>query len=96
MHKIYVSLHLFSQLIGKLKDKCSSLPSSHQKALSADADEIMYTTPGDVGIYYDDNGQHLLSFTPRKHLKSRSWCCLLAHHFSYFFHTTPNGYFLNN
>lgn len=84
----------FSQLIGKLKEKCSSLPSSHQKALSADADEIMYTTPGDVGIYYDDNGKHLLSFTPRKHLKSRSLWWLLAHCLSSFSHTTPNGYFL--
>lgn len=74
LHKVYVSLHLFSQLIEKLKEKCSSLPSSHQEALSADADEIMYTTPGDVGIYYDDNGQHLLLFTPRKHLNSCSWC----------------------
>lgn len=46
------------QLIGKLEEKCSLLPSSHKKALSADSDEIMYTTPGDVGIYYDDNGQH--------------------------------------
>ncbi len=50
---IFVSL----QLIGKLEEKCNSLPSSHKKALSADSDEIMYTTPGDVGIYYDDNGQ---------------------------------------
>lgn len=33
------------------------LPSTHKKALSANSDEIMYSTPGDVGIYYDDNGQ---------------------------------------
>lgn len=48
------------QLIGKLEEKCNLLPSTHKKALSADPDEIMYTTPGDVGIYYDDNGQHEL------------------------------------
>lgn len=48
----------FSQLIGKLEEKCNLLPLSHKKALSADSDEIMYTTPGDVGIYYDDNGQN--------------------------------------
>uniref|UniRef100_G3NA29 Matrix AAA peptidase interacting protein 1 n=1 Tax=Gasterosteus aculeatus aculeatus TaxID=481459 RepID=G3NA29_GASAC len=43
-------------LITKLEDKCNALPSSHKKALSADPDDIMYTTPGDVGIYYDDDG----------------------------------------
>lgn len=48
----------FSQLIGKLEEKCNLLPLSHKTALSADSDEIMYTTPGDVGIFYDDNGQN--------------------------------------
>lgn len=48
----------FSQLIGKLEEKCNLLPLSHKEALSADSDEIMYTTPGDVGIYYDDKGQN--------------------------------------
>lgn len=47
----------FSQLIGKLEKKCNLLSSTHKKALSANSDEIMYSTPGDVGIYYDDNGQ---------------------------------------
>lgn len=46
------------QLIGKLEEKCNLLPLSHKKALSADPEEIMYTVPGDVGIYYDDNGQN--------------------------------------
>lgn len=45
-------------MIGKLEEKCSVLPSNYKKALSADPDEIMYTTPGDVGIFYDDNGIH--------------------------------------
>lgn len=44
------------QLIGKLEEKCNLMPSSYKTALSADPDEIMYTTPGDVGIYYDDDG----------------------------------------
>lgn len=54
--------HMFlsMQLITKLEDKCNALPSSHKKALSADPDDIMYTTPGDVGIYYDDDGQHVI------------------------------------
>lgn len=48
----------FSQLIGKLEEKCNLLPLNHKKALSVDSDEIIYTTPGDVGIYYDDNGEN--------------------------------------
>nr|XP_043874288.1 m-AAA protease-interacting protein 1, mitochondrial isoform X2 [Solea senegalensis] len=51
-------------LIGKLEEKCHLLPLSYKKALSADHDDIMYTTPGDVGIYYDDN--ELVQKKPRK------------------------------
>ncbi|XP_036966378.1 m-AAA protease-interacting protein 1, mitochondrial [Acanthopagrus latus] len=52
-------------LIAKLQEKCSLLPSSHKKALSADFDDIMYTTTGDVGIYYDDNGRKFVSILMR-------------------------------
>ncbi|KAK2839450.1 hypothetical protein Q5P01_013190 [Channa striata] len=52
-------------LIEKLEEKCNLLPPSHKKALSADPDEIMYTTPGDVGIYYDDNGRRFVSILMR-------------------------------
>ncbi|KAM3608377.1 uncharacterized protein V6R79_024045 [Siganus canaliculatus] len=52
-------------LIAKLEEKCNLLPLSHKKALSADSDEIMYTTPGDVGIYYDDNGRKFVSILMR-------------------------------
>ncbi|XP_071774394.1 m-AAA protease-interacting protein 1, mitochondrial [Centroberyx gerrardi] len=52
-------------LIGKLEEKCNLLPLSHKRALSADPDEIMYTTPGDVGIYYDDNGRKFVSILMR-------------------------------
>ncbi|KAM8856619.1 m-AAA protease-interacting protein 1, mitochondrial [Spinachia spinachia] len=52
-------------LIMKLKEKCNALPSSHKKALSADADDIMYTTPEDVGIYYDDDGRKFVSILMR-------------------------------
>lgn len=48
----------FSQLIGKLEEKCKLLPLAYKKALSVDSDEIIYTTPGNVGIYYDDNGEN--------------------------------------
>lgn len=39
-----------------LKEKISLLPDSHRDALAADIDAIMYTTEGDVRIYYDDDG----------------------------------------
>ncbi|KAM9364860.1 m-AAA protease-interacting protein 1, mitochondrial [Pholidichthys leucotaenia] len=52
-------------LIGKLEEKCKLLPSNYQKALSADPEEIMYTTPGDVGIFYDDNGRKFVSILMR-------------------------------
>ncbi|XP_073702123.1 m-AAA protease-interacting protein 1, mitochondrial [Garra rufa] len=52
-------------LIGKLEEKCAQLPLSHQRALSADFEEIFYTTTGDVGIYYDDNGRKYVSILMR-------------------------------
>ncbi|XP_070832862.1 m-AAA protease-interacting protein 1, mitochondrial [Chaetodon trifascialis] len=52
-------------LIGKLEGKCSLLPSSHKKALSAASDEIMFTKPEDVGIYYDDNGRKFVCILMR-------------------------------
>ncbi|XP_029967551.1 m-AAA protease-interacting protein 1, mitochondrial [Salarias fasciatus] len=52
-------------LVGKLQEKCSLLPPNYKKALSADPDDIMYTTPGDVGIFYDDNGRKFVSILMR-------------------------------
>ncbi|XP_038125698.1 m-AAA protease-interacting protein 1, mitochondrial [Cyprinodon tularosa] len=52
-------------LIGKLEEKCSALPSDHQEALSAEPDQIMYSTPGDVGIFYDDDGRKFVSILMR-------------------------------
>lgn len=52
-------------LIEKLEAKCNLLPSSYKTALSADPDEIMYSTTGDVGIYYDDNGRKFVSILMR-------------------------------
>ncbi|XP_067301114.1 m-AAA protease-interacting protein 1, mitochondrial [Pseudorasbora parva] len=52
-------------LIEKLEEKCAHLPLSHKRALSADSDEIMYTTTGDVGIYYDDSGRKFVSILMR-------------------------------
>uniref|UniRef100_W5MDB3 Matrix AAA peptidase interacting protein 1 n=2 Tax=Lepisosteus oculatus TaxID=7918 RepID=W5MDB3_LEPOC len=52
-------------LLEKLQDKCSLLPLSHKQALAAEPDDIMYLTPGDVGIYYDDNGRKFVSILMR-------------------------------
>nr|XP_046259727.1 m-AAA protease-interacting protein 1, mitochondrial [Scatophagus argus] len=52
-------------LIEKLEEKCKFLPSNLKRALCADSDDIMYTTPGDVGIYYDDNGRKFVSILMR-------------------------------
>ncbi|KAL2081140.1 hypothetical protein ACEWY4_022993 [Coilia grayii] len=52
-------------LVGKLQEKCELLPASHKRALFADPDEIMYTTTGDVGIYYDDDGRKFVSILMR-------------------------------
>ncbi|XP_063070402.1 m-AAA protease-interacting protein 1, mitochondrial [Engraulis encrasicolus] len=52
-------------LVAKLQEKCEHLPASHKRALFADPDEIMYTTAGDVGIYYDDNGRKFVSILMR-------------------------------
>ncbi|XP_023192500.1 m-AAA protease-interacting protein 1, mitochondrial isoform X3 [Xiphophorus maculatus] len=52
-------------LIGKLEQKCGSLPCSYQRALCAEPEDVMYTTPGDVGIFYDDDGRKFVSILMR-------------------------------
>ncbi|KAJ8252812.1 hypothetical protein GJAV_G00205890 [Gymnothorax javanicus] len=54
-----------NDLIGKLEEKCAHLSPGLREALSAELDEIMYTTPGDVGIYYDDSGRKFVSILMR-------------------------------
>nr|KAF6336805.1 hypothetical protein mMyoMyo1_012026 [Myotis myotis] len=44
------------ELLLVLKEKVTSLPDSHRDALAADMDEIVYTSTGDISIYYDDKG----------------------------------------
>ncbi|XP_073162428.1 m-AAA protease-interacting protein 1, mitochondrial isoform X3 [Lepidochelys kempii] len=53
------------QVLQVLEEKLSSLSENHRNALAADMDEIMYTTPGDVGIYYDDSGRKFVSILMR-------------------------------
>ncbi|XP_017325844.1 m-AAA protease-interacting protein 1, mitochondrial [Ictalurus punctatus] len=52
-------------VIGKLEEKCADLPSSYKKALSADPDDIMYTTPADVGFCYENDGRKFVSILMR-------------------------------
>ncbi|NWQ62024.1 MAIP1 protein, partial [Tyrannus savana] len=49
------------EVLQVLKEKISLLPDSHRDALAADIDSIMYTTEGDVRIYYDDDGIKFVS-----------------------------------
>uniref|UniRef100_A0A8C6WMV4 Matrix AAA peptidase interacting protein 1 n=1 Tax=Neogobius melanostomus TaxID=47308 RepID=A0A8C6WMV4_9GOBI len=54
-----------TDLIGKLEEKCNLLPLNYRRALLADPDDIMYTTTGDVGIYYDNDGRKFVSILMR-------------------------------
>ncbi|XP_043916564.1 m-AAA protease-interacting protein 1, mitochondrial [Protopterus annectens] len=54
-----------SETLERVKKKCPLLSDNHKKALAADLDEIMYMTPGDVGIYYDENGRKFVSILMR-------------------------------
>ncbi|XP_028847103.1 m-AAA protease-interacting protein 1, mitochondrial isoform X1 [Denticeps clupeoides] len=44
-------------LVGKLEEKLAHLSPNHKKALCAEPGDIMFTTTGDVSIYYDDGGE---------------------------------------
>jgi hypothetical protein len=44
------------QVLHVLKEKVTSLPDNHKNALAADIDEIVYTSAGDISIYYDEKG----------------------------------------
>ncbi|XP_053352945.1 m-AAA protease-interacting protein 1, mitochondrial [Clarias gariepinus] len=52
-------------VIGKLEEKCADLPLSYKRALLADPDDIMYTTPADVGFCYEDDGRKFVSILMR-------------------------------
>ncbi|XP_027629420.1 m-AAA protease-interacting protein 1, mitochondrial isoform X2 [Tupaia chinensis] len=50
---------LLEELVAKevlhiLREKITSLPDNHKNALAADIDEIVYTSTGDISIYYDE------------------------------------------
>ncbi|XP_067843913.1 m-AAA protease-interacting protein 1, mitochondrial [Heptranchias perlo] len=53
------------EALEELEEKCSALPVNRREALAADLDEIMYSTPGDVGIYYDNQGRKFVSIIMR-------------------------------
>ncbi|XP_029461894.1 m-AAA protease-interacting protein 1, mitochondrial [Rhinatrema bivittatum] len=53
------------EVLQGIKEKCTLLPDNFKNALAADIEEIMYTTAGDVGIYYDENGRKFVSILMR-------------------------------
>ncbi|XP_020650992.3 m-AAA protease-interacting protein 1, mitochondrial [Pogona vitticeps] len=53
------------EVIQVLKEKLALLSENHKHALAATMDEIMFTAPGDVGIYYDDSGRKFVSILVR-------------------------------
>ncbi|XP_059822972.1 m-AAA protease-interacting protein 1, mitochondrial [Hypanus sabinus] len=53
------------EALEELEEKCLALPINRRQALAADLEEIMYSTPGDVGIYYDNQGRKFVSIIMR-------------------------------
>lgn len=49
------------QVLNVLKEKITSLPDNHKNALAADIDEIVYTSTGDISIYYDEKGRKFVN-----------------------------------
>lgn len=39
-----------------LKEKVTSLSDNRRSALAADVEDIVYTSTGDISIYYDEKG----------------------------------------
>ncbi|XP_063285944.1 m-AAA protease-interacting protein 1, mitochondrial [Pelobates fuscus] len=54
-----------NETIRDVQEKCTLLPDNHRDALAASSDDIMYSTTGDVAIYYDDNGRKFVSILMR-------------------------------
>uniref|UniRef100_U3ILQ2 Matrix AAA peptidase interacting protein 1 n=1 Tax=Anas platyrhynchos platyrhynchos TaxID=8840 RepID=U3ILQ2_ANAPP len=54
-----------SEVLNVLKEKISLLSDNHRDALAADIDAIMYTTEGDIRIYYNDDGRKFVSILMR-------------------------------
>ncbi|EPY77228.1 hypothetical protein CB1_001286024 [Camelus ferus] len=57
---------LLEELVAKealqvLKEKVTSLPDNHKNALAADIDEIVYTSTGDISIYYDEKEENAVT-----------------------------------
>ncbi|XP_037705873.1 m-AAA protease-interacting protein 1, mitochondrial isoform X2 [Choloepus didactylus] len=57
---------LLEELVAKevlrvLKEKVTSLPDNHKNALAADIDEIVYTSTGDISIYFDEKGRKFVN-----------------------------------
>ncbi|XP_015986601.1 m-AAA protease-interacting protein 1, mitochondrial [Rousettus aegyptiacus] len=49
------------EVLNVLKEKVTSLPDNHKNALAADIDDIVYTSTGDISIYYDEKGRKFVN-----------------------------------
>lgn len=54
-----------SEILREVKEKCLVLSDNYRNALAAESEEIMYSFPGDVAIYYDDNGRKFVRILMR-------------------------------
>lgn len=57
---------LLEELVAKevlqvLKEKVTSLSDNHKNALAAEVDDIVYTSTGDISIYYDEKGRKFVN-----------------------------------
>ncbi|XP_059134083.1 m-AAA protease-interacting protein 1, mitochondrial [Peromyscus eremicus] len=57
---------LLEELVAKevlqvLKEKVASLSDNHKSALAANIDDIVYTSTGDISIYYDEKGRKFVN-----------------------------------
>ncbi|KAM5153194.1 m-AAA protease-interacting protein 1, mitochondrial [Mantella aurantiaca] len=53
------------EILQELQRKCSELSDNYRKALAADSDEMMYMTPGDMLISYDNTGRKFVNILMR-------------------------------
>ncbi|XP_037379688.1 m-AAA protease-interacting protein 1, mitochondrial [Talpa occidentalis] len=49
------------EVLPVLKEKVTSLSDNHKNALAADIDDIVYTSTGDISIYYDEKGRKFVN-----------------------------------
>ncbi|CAI9558321.1 unnamed protein product, partial [Staurois parvus] len=49
------------QVLDELKEKCSGLSEKYKESLAVNSDEILYTFPEKIGLYYEKNGRKFVN-----------------------------------